>query len=397
MVIKKYNKQLNEKNNQTRLEAYARQGRSYRKTHKGSFTQSNALLKSSLAAVIPLAAAGALQAQCLGPLNDGNTITIPITYIRYGGTFSSGRYPFDVDGDGINDFDLVRQKFPSPLGGGDSNSFEIEPLGTMSLRQNGQFSPLLNVTGTVTRAQSFFNDDFNVLYNMGPFGGSGPFPEGQIGFVGIRKGDSSTGQPGWIKIEVVDVIAGQIKVYERGLESTSNNPINSAVVDDCASMAVTLPVEMTHFRTTSNAKVGWVGGHGTTHEAKEYRFIDNEVKANTRYYYRLQQMDTDGTTDFSPVRSAMVADASLVQVSEFFPNPVGKERAAARFELNMPTAGEVYIEVFDVRGALVQSLSRAYTEGWNTLRVPVRDLATGQYFVKLQLGQEGVYRKLSVK
>ena len=191
--------------------------------------------------------------------------------------------------------------------------------------------------------------------------------------------------------------------------------------------APAMPVEMTHGRTApqakhillewataselnnegfevqrstdgrSFAKIGWVSGHGTTYEEQTYRFLDDEVQPNTKYYYRLKQMDTDGTSELSPVRSAMVEDASVVQVSELFPNPVGKGRGMARFRLHMPEDGLVDIQVFDARGGLLKTLTREYAAGRSTLAVPVQDLVAGQYFVKMLLGQEVVYRKLVVR
>ena len=67
---------------------------------------------------------------------------------------------------------------------------------------------------------------------------------------------------------------------------------------------------------------GRVAGQGTTTAPHEYLLVDPNV---ARYgvptlYYRLRQVDTDGTTSYSPVRSVAVESATGLLVSAW-PNP----------------------------------------------------------------------------
>ncbi len=147
----------------------------------------------------------------------------------------------------------------------------------------------------------------------------------------------------------------------------------------------------------SFAKIGWVDGRGTTLDKQEYVFTDTEVQPNTSYYYRLRQMDNDGTEEYSPIRQAIVKDANSFEVSELFPNPTSKDYGFSMFRLHVPEEGEVAMQVFDVQGKLVKELTKNFPAGSSTLSVPVAELAQGQYFVKLQLGKDVQYRKMVVK
>ena len=69
---------------------------------------------------------------------------------------------------------------------------------------------------------------------------------------------------------------------------------------------------------------GRVAGQGTTTAPHEYLLVDLNV---ARYgvptlYYRLRQVDTDGTTSYSPVRSVAVESTTALLVSAW-PNPSG--------------------------------------------------------------------------
>ena len=53
--------------------------------------------------------------------------------------------------------------------------------------------------------------------------------------------------------------------------------------------------------------VGSVAGHGTSSTAHTYSYADKQLPASTTtLYYRLRQVDFDGTTNFSPVRQVTV-------------------------------------------------------------------------------------------
>ena len=92
----------------------------------------------------------------------------------------------------------------------------------------------------------------------------------------------------------------------------------------------------------------------------------------------------------------MVKNADLVEVGDFFPNPITKSYPVAWLKVNLPEAVQGLIQVFDSRGALVKTFERNLHIGQNRLSLRLENLVAGQYFVKLQFGRKQVYRKVVV-
>lgn len=265
----------------------------------------------------------------------------------------------------------------------------------------------------------------------GGFGGSGGSGDGGNGGFGAAGGGGYSGGDGGGD-GFGTAGGGGSFIAETGTDNTITAGTDGGgsgadgSVTICYTPADAAPVTMTYFRSTPQAKhiqlewatanevnnegfevqrsidgssfvnVGWVNGRGTANEEQTYQFTDDEVQANTTYFYRLQQMDIDGTSAFSPVRSAMITDGKLVQVTEFFPNPVGKGTGVASFHVNMPEAGQMAIQLIDAQGRLVKEFNQEYAAGQSTFALPVMEVRAGQYFVRMQLGKEVLYRKLVV-
>ncbi|WP_048826584.1 IPT/TIG domain-containing protein [Hymenobacter sp. DG25B] len=67
-------------------------------------------------------------------------------------------------------------------------------------------------------------------------------------------------------------------------------------------------------------RVGQVAGHGNTTHQQEYQLVDKGIRqyATGLVYYRLRQVDQDGTATLSPVRTVKVAPTRELAL---FPNP----------------------------------------------------------------------------
>jgi hypothetical protein len=119
--------------------------------------------------------------------------------------------------------------------------------------------------------------------------------------------------------------------------------------------------------------MGQVAGHGGSPQPHAYQLVDAAI---ARYgvslvYYRLRQVDADGTASYSPVRSVRVPQVAGLAL---FPNPT---RAAAT--LTGATSGAP-MQVFDAVGRLVVD-TRADAAGAVLLTLP-GGVATGVYIVR---------------
>ncbi len=116
---------------------------------------------------------------------------------------------------------------------------------------------------------------------------------------------------------------------------------------------------------------------GTTTQAHLYTSLDQTAPA-CRLYYRLRQVDTDGTENFSPVVTlAATADATTLML---YPNP-------AHDELTLPAAGE-QAQVLDLTGRVRQT-STLPASG----KLSIAALPPGTYLLRVALnGQTHVLR-----
>ncbi|RZK63285.1 MAG: T9SS type A sorting domain-containing protein, partial [Hymenobacter sp.] len=137
------------------------------------------------------------------------------------------------------------------------------------------------------------------------------------------------------------------------------------------------------FDGTSFVQIGQVAGHGTLATASAYTLTDAGVaaKATGPVYYRLRQVDLDGTATYSPVRTVRFADAAPA-VLTLYPNPA---QASTTLDLSqLPTTGTYQVLLLDATGRTVQS---AALGGGLPQPLDVHELATGLYQV-LVTGQQ---------
>lgn len=139
--------------------------------------------------------------------------------------------------------------------------------------------------------------------------------------------------------------------------------------------------------------IGWVDGSGTTSEPSAYRFDDEQVQANIRYYYRLKQVDTDGMFDISPVRSAILGRAASSGL-QIWPNPAAR-RVSIRVEHPNGPA-EATITLTDLGGRRVDART-VRVDGTVTERIDLTHVAAGVYLVRVQVGDRDEVRRLVVE
>lgn len=171
-----------------------------------------------------------------------------------------------------------------------------------------------------------------------------------------------------------------------------------------------LPVQLTSFgatRTASGVQVAWAtaseknsdyfvversldgrafaglgrtAAHGTTAQAHAYASLDAAAPA-ALLYYRLRQVDLDGTVAFSPVVTVAAPDGATAEFA-LAPNPA---RESISFLTSAPTA-------YAVRNTLGQLVrSGTTTAGTNSLLVS--ELPAGVYFFELHGAAGRVVRK----
>ncbi|AHJ99539.1 T9SS type A sorting domain-containing protein [Hymenobacter swuensis] len=119
--------------------------------------------------------------------------------------------------------------------------------------------------------------------------------------------------------------------------------------------------------------IGTVKGTGTSSVSQQYQYSDAQPPVQTTYY-RLRQLDTDGTEAFSSV--VTVATVSGTAPVVLTPNP-----GTGLYQLVLPAANStVQAEVLNVIGARVQSVD---SDG----RIDLQQQPNGVYIVRIRTAQ----------
>ena len=93
-------------------------------------------------------------------------------------------------------------------------------------------------------------------------------------------------------------------------------------------------------------------------------------------YYRLQQVDADGTVSFSPVRTVTFSH-SLPATFTVAPNPAHENTVVG---LRSIPVGTYQLSLFDATGRLLRQLK---ANGGNAYTVDIQMLASGVYLFRL--------------
>lgn len=129
---------------------------------------------------------------------------------------------------------------------------------------------------------------------------------------------------------------------------------------------------------TTFAQVTQVAGQGTTAAASRYAYLDASAPRGT-VYYRLRQVDTDGTATYSPVRTVSLAAANLATLS-VYPNPA--TAAAVTLDLHTLPEGSYQVSLLNAQGSTVAHYA-AQGAGSQPLALPTA-LPAGTYIVLVQ-------------
>jgi len=134
-------------------------------------------------------------------------------------------------------------------------------------------------------------------------------------------------------------------------------------------------------------------GAGTTTEVQTYRFVDRDLPFAPELFYRLRQVDVDGSETLSDVVSVQLTPTRL-ELLPSAPNPFAQ---AARLRYRLPDPARVRLEVFDLLGRRVATLVDGEKEaGPHEVQLDGSRLAAGTYFVRLTAGPETRTQQIQV-
>jgi len=128
--------------------------------------------------------------------------------------------------------------------------------------------------------------------------------------------------------------------------------------------------------------IGFVEGHGNSNSPKEYAFADENLSGVNTAYYRLKQIDNDGTYEYSPEVEVNFLSPSGYNLEQNYPNPFNP---STKIRYKIAKGEFVKLSVYNVLGKEIVNLVNSYQEpGSYSVVFYADNLPGGVYFYKLE-------------
>lgn len=129
--------------------------------------------------------------------------------------------------------------------------------------------------------------------------------------------------------------------------------------------------------------IGFVEGNGSSTERNEYRFVEEGFKG--KVYYRLKQIDYNGTFSFSDIIEINGVTVTTIELEQNYPNPFNP---STKIKYQIANAGFVSLKIYDVLGNEVATLvNKEMQPGSYGIEFNASDLPSGIYIYTLKVGE----------
>ena len=141
--------------------------------------------------------------------------------------------------------------------------------------------------------------------------------------------------------------------------------------------------------------VGFVDGKGNSTEINYYSFNDNpQVSGANQIYYRLKQIDFDGTSTYSSIVNVSYDVPAEFVLNQNYPNPFNPTTKISYF---VPKESFVSLKVFDFLGREVKTLvNEMKSTGSYELSFDASNLPSGTYFYTLMTDNYTATKKMII-
>ncbi len=130
-------------------------------------------------------------------------------------------------------------------------------------------------------------------------------------------------------------------------------------------------------------RIGFVQGHGNSNIPHDYNFNDNDLNFFDTYYYRLKQIDNDGSYEYSNIVTIRAMSPDQFVLKQNYPNPFNP---STTIEYTLPVDGFVSLKVYDILGKEREILLNSEQKsGFYKIKFNAENLSSGVYFYRLIL------------
>jgi hypothetical protein len=140
-------------------------------------------------------------------------------------------------------------------------------------------------------------------------------------------------------------------------------------------------------------KIGFVPGYGTTTESKSYNFSISNL-SNQKTFYRLRQVDFDGTFEYSSSIEVEGAAPTEFSLKQNYPNPFNPTTTIG---FTLPSESIVKISIYNLIGQKVaEVVNSKFSSGNHSVDFNASNLASGIYLYKIEAGSFTSVKKMQL-
>ena len=130
------------------------------------------------------------------------------------------------------------------------------------------------------------------------------------------------------------------------------------------------------------SEIAFIEGNGTTTDKSSYSYTDNAAQAG-KYYYRLKQVDLDGSFHYSKTVEVDLGIPKQFSLDQNYPNPFNP---ATTIRFALPMNAKVNIKLYNTLGQEVANiLNSDLSAGVHETTFNASNLSSGVYFYKLEV------------
>jgi photosystem II stability/assembly factor-like uncharacterized protein len=139
-------------------------------------------------------------------------------------------------------------------------------------------------------------------------------------------------------------------------------------------------------------KISFVKGSGNSTSTINYSYVDKSISKAGKYYYRLKQIDNDGSYKYSNIAEAEFDAPTVYALNQNYPNPFNP---STMISYRLKDKGFVKLKVYGIKGDLVKVLVNEMKEaGYYESEFDGKGLASGFYIYRIEVigdGNKAVY------
>ncbi len=140
-------------------------------------------------------------------------------------------------------------------------------------------------------------------------------------------------------------------------------------------------------------EVAFVKGKGTTTERNTYTYTDRELQVGT-YFYRLKQVDFDGTFTYSPEVEVSLMIPDDFTLFQNYPNPFNP---STKIKFAIPVKTSLQLNVYNMLGEKVAEVFSGTLEGgFHEFVFDAANLSSGVYVYRIESDKFTDSKKMSI-